>query len=129
LDILLVSNQAASSETQLIRQVSSELGVGLQSATNYKDGIEALAKHNFSIVILYCFTATGDFEATQAVRLMKEIMPSLLLIVISQDTTIEEERELRQSGLYFHLTSPVEKQELRAVLSGAIEKERTRRRL
>lgn len=126
--ILLINNESDSAEERLIQQAVDDLGVGMERAVSYKQGIEVLVKHKNSIVILYCFGIAGDFKYTEAVRIMKEIVPSLLIIAISHETQLEEERELRKTGLYFHLTSPVDSKELTEVLSGAIEKEKTRRR-
>ena len=78
-------------------------------------------------MILYCFSGEDDLTTTETVRIMKEIVPHLLIIVISGETPLETERELRKSGLYFHLTSPFGEDELRDVLSGVIRKEMTRR--
>lgn len=127
MDILLISNEDSSAESEQISRVLGKLGVGLKTAPSYKQGIESLVKHKYSIVILSCFDAADDFKYTEAVRLMKKIVPSLLVIAVSSDTPLEEERELRKSGLYFHLTAPVEEEELTAVLSGAISLERERR--
>lgn len=128
MDVLLISNEDLPAEAEQISRVLSHLGVGLHTELSYKQGLESLVKHKYSIVILSCFDTADDLKYTEAVRLMKEIVPSLLVIAVSSDTPLEEERELRKSGLYFHLTAPVEEEELSAVLSGAIALERERRK-
>jgi len=128
LDILLVSKHEPPAERKLIEQVLAERQVGIRSANSYKKAIEDLVKHKCAIVILYCFNGSDDLKATETVRIMKEIVPTLLIIAISEETPLETERELRKQGLYFHLTSPIEKEELKEVLSGAIEEEKRRRK-
>lgn len=128
MEILLVSKHIPEEEEALIERVLAEHKVDLHSVLSFKKAIEMQARHRFAIVILYCFSDPDDLSAAEAVRIMKEIVPTLLVIAISGDTSLETERELRKSGLYFYLTSPFEEAELRDVLSGVIKKEMTRRR-
>jgi hypothetical protein len=55
-------------------------------------------------------------------------MPNLLIVAISEETVLETERELRKSGLYFHLSSPFSEDELKDVLAGVIKKENAARK-
>ena len=126
MEILLISKQAPE-EKRLLEQILAEHRIDMHCAGSYKKGIEELARHKYAIVILYCFNGEDDLTTTETVRIMKEIVPHLLIIVISGETPLETERELRKSGLYFHLTSPFGEDELRDVLSGVIRKEMTRR--
>lgn len=127
-EILLVSKQIPQEEKALIERVLTEHHVDLHSVLSYKKAIEKLARHRFAIVILYCFSSADDLSAAEAVRIMKEIVPTLLIIAISGDTPLETERELRKSGLYFYMTSPFEEAEFRDVFSGVMRKEMIRRR-
>ena len=128
MDILITFKHADAGEKQLIENILAEYNIGVRISLSYKNAIEELAKHKYSIVILYCFNGNDDLKTTEAVRIMKEIVPNLLIIAVSEETPLETERELRKSGLYFHLASPLVEEELRDVLSGAIKKEMNRRK-
>ncbi len=121
--ILLVSKQAPLDEMTLIEKILGEKGIGVCLADSYKKAIEDLARNKYAIVILYFFESEDDLTPIEAVRIMKEIIPALLIIAISEETQLETERELRKSGLYFHLTSPFSEDELRDVLTSVIKKE------
>ena len=123
MEILLISKQTPPDEKRLIEQVLGEYRIDVCYAESYKKAIEDLARNKYSIAILYCFNGEDDLTPTEAVRIMKEIVPALLIIAISGETPLETERELRKSGLYFHLASPFGEDELRDVLAGAIKKE------
>jgi DNA-binding NtrC family response regulator len=123
LEILLISKQIPPEEKRLIEQVLDEYRIYICYAESYKKAIEDLARNKYPIAILYCFNGVDDLTPTEAVRIMKEIIPALLIIVISGETPLETERELRKSGLYFHLASPFSENELRDVLAGVIRKE------
>ena len=128
MEILLVSKYIPSEEKVLIERVFEEHSVDVYYVKSYKKAIEMMARHRFNIAILYCFSGKDDLTTAEAVRIMKEIVPNLLIIAISGDTPLETERELRKSGLYFFMTSPFEEAQFRDVLSGVIRKEITRRR-
>ncbi len=123
MEILLISKQTPPDEKKLIEQVLGEYRIDVCCVESYKKAIEDLARNKYSIAILYCFDGEDDLTPTEAVRIMKEIVPALLIIAISGETPLETERELRKSGLYFHLASPFGEDELRDVLAGAIKKE------
>lgn len=121
--ILLISKQIPIDEKRLIERLLDEYSIEICLAESYKKAIEELARNKYPIAILYCFEGSDDLTPTEAVRIMKEIVPALLVIAISEETDLETERELRKSGLYFHLASPFDEDELRDVLAGAIKKE------
>jgi len=128
LEILVISGGIPPADRELFDRLSVGTDVSINVVSSYKNGIEAIAKHKNAIIILYCFNDEDDFKPAEAVRIMKGIVPSLLVIAISNETPIETERELRKSGLYFHLTSPIREKELNEVLSGAIKKTMERKR-
>lgn len=127
-DVLVISSDAPEAERNLIEQVLNEKRASFKSVSSYKQAIEELANRKYPIVILYCFKGQEDFKATEAVRIMKGIIPDLLIVAISKETPLETERELRKSGLFFHLTTPIDRAELEEVLSGAIKTEKSRRK-
>jgi len=128
LEILVVSGEIPLADRELFDRLPVGKDVSVNVVSSYKNAIETFAKHKNAIVILYCFDDEDDFKPAEAVRIMKGIEPSLLVIAISSETPIETERELRKSGLYYHLTSPIEEGELNEVLSGAIKKTMERKR-
>lgn len=121
--ILLISKQTPLDEKKLIENILAENDISVCLAGSYKKAIEDLARNKYSIVILYFFDSEDDLTPIEAVRIMKEIIPALLIIAISGETQLDTERELRKSGLYFHLTSPFSEDELRDVLTSVIRKE------
>jgi CheY-like chemotaxis protein len=127
MEILLISSQIPQKEIELIGRILSENNVHIRMAESYKKAVEDLARFKTPIVLLYYFESEGDLTPAEAVRIMKEIMPNLLIVAISRETPLETERELRKSGLYFHLSTPFSEEELRDVLTGVIRKEITGR--
>jgi len=120
-DILLVSAQTPATERSLLERISSERGVGIQEAATYKKALEDLARDRFVVVILYSFNSAGDINVTDAIRIMKQIVPELLIVAVSDEKSFESERELRRSGLFYYLTRPFTDSELKEALLGAIE--------
>jgi DNA-binding NtrC family response regulator len=123
MEILLISKQAPQAEKELIGRILAENSIEVRFADSYKKAIEDLARFKNPIVFLYCFDGEDDLTPAEAVRIMKEIIPGLLIVAISEETPLETERELRKSGLYFHLSSPFSEEELSDVLAGVIRKE------
>ena len=128
MEILLISKQTPQAEIELIKSILAQNGLEFRLAPSYKKAIEDLARFKNPIVFLYCFDGGDDLAAAEAVRIMIEIMPNLLIVAISEETVLETERELRKSGLYFHLSSPFSEEELRDVLAGVIKKENAARK-
>jgi DNA-binding NtrC family response regulator len=126
-ELLLVAKQIPPVDALLIERVIAQHDAAIKHVDSYKGAVEVLAKHRHAIVIIYCFNGKDDFETAEAVRIMKEVQPDLMVIAISRETAIETERQLRMSGLYFHLTSPIEQTEFEEVITGAIAKDIARR--
>lgn len=127
MDILLVSLNTASSECALITSVAREKNAGICAVDSYKRAIEELARKKYLIAVVYSFAANSDIRLAEAIRIMKQIVPEVLVVAIAEDSPLEFERELRKSGLYYYLTRPFGEEELKDVLWSAIEKQ-TRRR-
>lgn len=125
--ILFVSAQTSAAERSLIARVLRDHSVGVCEVTTYKKALEELARDKFTIVLLSVFNVTGDIGVTDAIRIMKQIVPELLIVVLSDETPLEMEKELRQSGLYYYLTKPIADGELTEALSGAIETQMRRK--
>lgn len=122
MNVLVVSADLPPDERILIESVLAEHKVGTRIADSYRTAVEDLARHRYSIVILYHFNRKEDLETTAAISIMKQIVRDLLIVTVSGEKTLETERELRQSGLYYYLTRPFAEKELKEVLSGAIKK-------
>lgn len=120
MDILLVAADLSSAERELIDRVLTDQCVGMKSVSGYAPAIEALARRKHRIVVLAHLDSQGEFRTAEAIRIMKEIVPEVLIIVVSEELPIAEERELRESGLYYYLTRPLDEKELRDVLTGAV---------
>jgi DNA-binding NtrC family response regulator len=123
MEILLISKHTSQNEMELIERILAEKKLGIRLADSYKRGLEDLARFKTPIVFLYCFDGGDDLTPAEAVRIMKEMAPNLLIVAISEETPLETERELRKSGLYFHLSSPFSEEELKDVLASVIKKE------
>ena len=127
MDILLVSSHTSASERSLIEQVLKANGAGIREVTTYKRALEDLARDKFAVILLYAFNASNDIGVTDAIRIMKQIVPDVLIIAVSDEKPLELEKELRQSGLYYYLTKPITDGELTEALSGAIETQMRRK--
>lgn len=120
MDILIVAANIPSTERDLLDRVLTEHCVGVKSVGSYAQALEALARRKHRIVVLAHVDTHGEFHTAEAIRIMKEIVPEVMIIVLSEELPIEEERKLRESGLYYYLTRPLDEMELREVLAGAI---------
>jgi DNA-binding NtrC family response regulator len=127
-EILFVSRDMPVVEEAMIDEVLAEHGAGAHRVDSYKKAVEALVRRKYGTAILYFHSRGDDFNITETVRIMKEISPTLSIIAITQETSLETERELRKLGLYFHLTTPFDKSELVDVLSSAIVKNKRKRK-
>lgn len=127
MDILLVSSHTSASERSLIERILKDHGVGVREVTTYKKALEELARDKFTVVLLYAFNVSNDIGVTDAIRIMKQIVPDVLLVAVSDEKPLELEKELRQSGLYYYLTKPITDGELTEALSGAIETQMRRK--
>jgi len=126
-EILLVSAQTSATERSLIGKVLGDHSVGVREVTTYKKALEELARDKFTVVLLYAFSVTGDIGVTDAIRIMKQIVPDVLIVAVSEEKPLQLEKELRQSGLYYYLTKPMTDGELTEALSGAIETQMRRK--
>lgn len=122
MEAMLISNDVNSDEQRLIERTLNELNVQVNVVQSYKKAIQQLIKHKSRLVILNCFDRKDDLHVVETVKIMKNLNPELPIIAISEETSLEAERELRKEGIYFHITTPVDECELREVLIGAIEK-------
>lgn len=127
MDILLVSSHTSVSDRALIDRVLKDHGVGVREVRTYKRALEELARDKYSVVLLYEFCASNDIGVTDAVRIMKRIVPEVLLVAVSDEKPLALEKELRQSGLYYYLIKPITDDELTDALSGAIETQMRRK--
>jgi DNA-binding NtrC family response regulator len=123
MEILLTPGQTPRDEKQMIERILVEKRLDLRIAETYKEAIEDLARFKNPIVFLYCLYSEDDLTPAEVVRIMKKIIPGLIIVTISEETPLETERELRKSGPYFHLSSPFSEVELRDVLISVIKKE------
>jgi len=121
-DVLVVSADLSPTEKTLIECVLAEHNVGTKIADSYRKAVEDLARHKYSIVILYHFNGKEDLKTTAAIRIMKQIVRDLLIVAVSEEKTLDTERELREFGLYYYLTRPFAEKELKEVLSSALRK-------
>lgn len=124
MDALVVSANISPTEKTLIECVLAEYNVGIKIADSYRKAVEDLARNRYSIVILYRFNGKDDLKTTAAIRIMKQIVQGLLIVAVSEEKSLDAERELRESGLYYYLTRPFAEEELREVLSSAVRKKR-----
>ena len=122
MDEVLISLDVACKEQNLIERALCEFNVVAIIVHSYKKAMEQLIKRKCRLVILNCFDSHDDLNAVETVKMMKELLPELIIITISEETSLEIERELRKSGIYYHITSPIDEHELREVLAGAITK-------
>lgn len=127
MDVLLVAGKTKPADLEIFSSVLAEDQVGMKTAATYKQAIEDLARNRYAIVILYYLNGGDDLTTTETVRIMKEISPELLLITVAEELPLSVERQLREAGLYYHLTMPIARDELHEVLRGAIKKQHDRR--
>ena len=108
MEILLVAADTRSTEAELFDRLLTEKCVGVETVHSYARAIESLARHRHRIVVLAHIDGHGELRTAEAIRIMKEIVPDVLIIAVSEELPIEDERELREAGLYYYLTRPLD---------------------
>ena len=94
-------------------------------ANTGEDGISLYQNHNVSIVL--CDLKMPGIDGIEVLRRLKRINESVLVIIITGFATIDTAIEAMKQGAYDFIAKPFEPDQLRIVVSRALEKLKLRR--
>lgn len=88
---------------------------------NVAEGLRIFEKGKFCAVILYYsqHAAHNLLNVTDTVSIIRKIDAETPIIVMTDDNSLETEREIRNAGIFYLLIKPVDNQELLGVLKAA----------
>ncbi|RMF88629.1 MAG: response regulator [Nitrospinota bacterium] len=61
-------------------------------------------------------------DALETLALIRQIAPSLPIIVLAEKDSLEIQRKVRQEKIFYYLIKPIDREELHDVLQAAIER-------
>ncbi|HSR67897.1 MAG TPA: hypothetical protein VLU25_08135 [Acidobacteriota bacterium] len=77
-------------------------------------------RYKLAIVALGEEDESSEDERLELIRLIHEINPRLPVVVVSGPESLQIEREIRSLGIFYLLTTPLSRRELRDVLRCAL---------
>jgi DNA-binding NtrC family response regulator len=95
-------------------------GYNLKTAHNAKDIIAELQNTTYDAMVLDAHI--DGIGTMQLLSIIKQIVPVLPIIIITGDSSIELEREIRSVGVYYYLIKPFKINELREVVGSAVHR-------
>lgn len=64
----------------------------------------------------------GNLDGLRAIPIIRKIDPSLPIIAIAHDESLETERKARLAGIFYYLMQPLEINEVRMSIMNAVQK-------
>ncbi len=114
--ILCVSERPEDMET--VEICLSDEGHEVVHAPDRIRAIEILLGRRFDAAVL--FLGIKSREVRRLVPLLGRLDPKLPVLTVAEQDTVETQREIRRSGIFYHLTEPVNAPELREAIREAI---------
>ncbi|MCX8117272.1 MAG: response regulator [Desulfobacterota bacterium] len=96
------------------------LGYRIETARTISEMIPKVRKGKSDVLLL-----DDELEGVKAfdlVPLLKHIRPRLQVIVVSSETSLEKVKRLREAGIFYHATKPIDLEEVRSAVGCAFEK-------
>lgn len=87
--------------------------------------IEMLLGRGFDAAIL--FLGVSSREIWDLIPLVGRVDPRLPILTVAQEDSVETQREIRRSRVFYHLTQPVDADEMREALREALMHREARR--
>lgn len=108
-------------DVQMLESTLREEGHDVVVSTDRFRAIEELLAHEFGAVIL-CLGSSGDVR--ELVPLVSRLDRTLPILTVAQEDSVEVQREIRRSRVFYHLTQPVDAGELRQAIREALTRRR-----
>lgn len=91
-----------------------------KAVSNGKEAVKELVENEYDALILDMYME--EINGKQTISIIKNIKPKMPIIVITGDSSLELEREIRSCGVFYYLVKPFEMKELKEVIDSAIKK-------
>jgi DNA-binding NtrC family response regulator len=116
--ILVVDDEIINLEN--VRHYLIKLGYSVQVAANGHIAIELIEKHHFDLVVTDL--KMEGIDGTQVMAYSKELLPNAEVIIMTGYATVNSAVEAMAQGAYYYLPKPIKLNELKALISKALEK-------
>ncbi len=119
-NILVIEDEKSMRE--VLRILLEEERYGVTSVTNGLEGIEALKKELFDLIITDIKMPKAD--GFEVLRMAKEISPDSMVIMITAFGTTEAAIDAMKQGAYDYINKPFKIDEIRLIVNKALEKKK-----
>ena len=119
--ILCVADQPE--DTSVLESTLTEAGHEVVVSTDRFLAIENLLSQEFGAVIL-CLGASGAMR--ELVPLICRLDRRVPVLTVAEEDSVETQREIRRSRVFYHLTQPVDADELRQAIREALARREAR---
>ncbi len=116
--ILVVDDEV--DHAQVLAEALERAGYRCTVATSGKQGLEFLRKHEYELVVSDLVMKSVD--GMKILRTAKDLMPQAQVIMISGKGTIKSAVEAMHEGAFTYITKPIDVEELRTVVSQALQR-------
>ncbi len=100
-------------------RILSRLGHGVLKAHNGQTGLEILEKENVCVVI--CDIKMPGIDGIEVLSRVKELYPSIIVIMITGFSTVENAIDAMKNGAYDFISKPFTPDQLRIVVKRALD--------
>ena len=97
----------------------------IRSVPSLKEVIQTVSPRRFTAAVLdlsMFIDSAEEMNALDTISIIKGIDAQLPIIAITEDSSLSTEREARLKGVFYYLVKPVDPEEVRAAVTGAIFK-------
>ncbi|MEZ5427068.1 MAG: sigma-54 dependent transcriptional regulator [Pyrinomonadaceae bacterium] len=109
-------------QRKFVSRQLEQLKFTFETATSAADGLEALRKKDFDVVLLD--VQMPEMSGLEAIPLIKQLEDSPEVIMLTLDKSLESGLTAMRSGAYDYLTKPASIEELEITIKRAAEKHR-----
>ena len=109
-----------------LRDTFEKAGYRIQTVESGTAAVRKVLKETIHLLILDIYMAGMD--GFETISLLKRINPSLPIIVITGNTSLDVERKTRDKGIFYYFTKPFDMEEMKKVVKLAIKTYYARKR-
>lgn len=107
---------------EAFRNCSEEKSVEIELISRFSDLLSTIGPNKYRAIILNLEKkpSDGDIGIKELIHVIKKLDPSLPIIVTTEKSSFEEEREIRTAGIFFYMIKPFNSEEIKSVLEEII---------
>ena len=120
---ILICGEDSKTANLLKRSLESEI-YAFQHFEDIENAIQHISPGDYQVLLIGLSHDIGSakLDGLRAIPIVKKIDPSLPIIAIAHDETLETERKARLAGIFYYLLQPLEIDEVRLSIMNAIKK-------